>query len=201
MNGSATTGRTGQGGVGTPGATRSRAGRRRGRWVAAAAALSLALGACTSTPAGENPAPAPSATAPSASAPGGASTSAAPTSSGAATPSSSRSGSASGASSSAAAPSSTDSPPGDALIIDVTLSGGDVTPNGQKISARVGQQVQLEVLSDRDDVIHAHTGGDGFELKVSAGAPRTGIFTLESAGSFEVESHELDKVIVILNAR
>jgi heme/copper-type cytochrome/quinol oxidase subunit 2 len=80
-------------------------------------------------------------------------------------------------------------------------SGGKVTPNGQKINVRVGQQVTLEVTSDRDDQIHAHIGGDGYELEVKAGVPTTGSFTLSSAGSFEVESHKLEKVIVILNAR
>jgi hypothetical protein len=66
---------------------------------------------------------------------------------------------------------------------------------------RVGQQVTLDVTSDRDDEIHAHIGGDGYELEVKAGVPTTGSFTLDSAGSFEVESHKLEKVIVILNAR
>ena len=88
-----------------------------------------------------------------------------------------------------------------ALTVAITEAGGDVTPNGQKIDVRVGQQVVLQVTSDQDDEIHAHTGGDGYELEVAAGEPTTGTFTLDSAGSFEVESHELGKVIVILNAR
>ena len=47
-----------------------------------------------------------------------------------------------------------------------------------------------------------HIGGPGYELPVQAGKPAKGSFTLDSAGSFEVESHHLDeKIIVILNAR
>ncbi|GAA1435406.1 hypothetical protein GCM10009616_32440 [Microlunatus lacustris] len=57
------------------------------------------------------------------------------------------------------------------------------------------------MTSDTDDEIHAHTAGEGYELAVTAGQPATGSFTLTSAGSFEVESHHLEKVIVILNAR
>jgi hypothetical protein len=107
----------------------------------------------------------------------------------------------SGSSASAGSPSASPSVAADALTVDITLADGDVTPNGEKLDARVGQQVVLNVTSDEDDEIHAHTGGDGYELEVKAGVPATGTFTLETAGSFEVESHHLEKVVVILNAR
>jgi hypothetical protein len=61
--------------------------------------------------------------------------------------------------------------------------------------------VILNVTSDTDDEIHAHIGGEGCELPVQAGKPAKGSFTLDNAGSFEVESHLLEKIIVILNAR
>lgn len=97
--------------------------------------------------------------------------------------------------------SAASSPAADALTVDITIAGGDVTPNGQKLDVAVGQEVVLNVSSDTDDEVHAHTGSDGFELAVTAGQPANGSFTLTSAGSFEVESHHLEKVIVILNAR
>ena len=59
----------------------------------------------------------------------------------------------------------------------------------------------MNVTSDEDDEIHAHTDGDGYELEVQAGKPAKGSFTIDSPGSFEVESHHLGKIIVILNAR
>lgn len=102
-------------------------------------------------------------------------------------------------SSSSSSPSS--SPDANALTIAISISGGQVTPNGKKINAKVGQTVQLSVTSDVDDEIHAHIGGDGYELEVPAGKTTTGSFPLTSAGSFEVESHHLEKVIVVLNAR
>ena len=101
---------------------------------------------------------------------------------------------------SAAAPGSASSTSG-VLTLTITISGGKVTPNGEKIDAQVGQQVVMKVTSDIDDEVHAHTGGNGYELAVPAGKPTTGTFTLTSPGSFEVESHHLGKVIVILNAR
>lgn len=87
------------------------------------------------------------------------------------------------------------------LTINITIANGKVDPNGEKINVSVGQQVTLHVTSDQDDEIHAHTGGDGYELEVKAGQPSIGTFPIPSPGSFEVESHHLEKIIVILNAR
>ena len=87
------------------------------------------------------------------------------------------------------------------LTIDITIADGKVDPNGKKIDVAVGTTVVFKVLSDIDDEIHAHTGGDGYELEVKAGEPIAGAVTVTSPGSFEVESHHLEKVIVILNAR
>lgn len=101
---------------------------------------------------------------------------------------------------STSAPAST-SPDAQSLVIDISIKGDQVDPSGQKIDAKIGQPVVLNVTSDMDDEIHAHTGGDGYELEVKAGQTTTGTLTLTSAGSFEVESHHLEKVIVILNAR
>jgi hypothetical protein len=86
-------------------------------------------------------------------------------------------------------------------MIPITIAGGQVQPNGEKITASLGQQVVLQVTSDEADEIHAHTGGDGYELEVPAGKPTTGTFTPTQPGSFEIESHHLEKVIVILNVR
>ena len=71
----------------------------------------------------------------------------------------------------------------------------------EKIDALVGQEVILQVTSDMDDEIHAHTGDAGYELEVKANEPTTGTFILSAPGSFEVESHHLEKIIVILNVR
>ena len=97
------------------------------------------------------------------------------------------------ASSSAATPS--------ALAINIRIANGKVDPNGKKIDALVGQEVILQVTSDMDDEIHAHTGDAGYELEVKANEPTTGTFILSAPSSFEVESHHLEKIIVILNVR
>jgi hypothetical protein len=87
------------------------------------------------------------------------------------------------------------------MTIDITIANGKTTPNGEKINVPVGEKVILNVISDTDDEVHAHIGGPGYELEVKAGTPAKGEFTIDSPGSFEVESHHLEKIIVILNAR
>ena len=97
--------------------------------------------------------------------------------------------------------SPTGTPSSVSLTIDIAITGETVSPSGEKIDAMVGQKVVLNVTSDTADEIHAHTGGDGYELEVPAGTPTMGSFVISEPGSFEVESHHLEKVIVILNAR
>jgi hypothetical protein len=67
------------------------------------------------------------------------------------------------------------------------------------VSASTLHEVILQVTSDIDDEIHAHTGGRGYELEVKADEPSIGTFTARS-GQVEVESHRLEKTIVILMA-
>ena len=91
--------------------------------------------------------------------------------------------------------------PANEVAIDISIANGQVSPNGKKLDVQVGQQIVLNVTSDEDDEIHAHTPGDGYELEVTAGKKVTGSFAITSPGSYEVESHHLEKTIVILNAR
>jgi cytoskeletal protein RodZ len=93
------------------------------------------------------------------------------------------------------------SPPTDALTIDITISNGRVDPNAKKIDVRRGQTIVLNVTSDEDDEIHAHTSDQGYELEVKAGKSTRGELVASESGRFEVESHHLEKVIVILNVR
>ena len=87
------------------------------------------------------------------------------------------------------------------MTIDITISNGQVDPNGKKIDVRRGQTIVLNVTSDQDDEIHAHTGDQGYELEVKGGTTTRGEFVASDPGRFEVESHHLEKVIVILNVR
>src|SRR5829696_1704993 len=98
-------------------------------------------------------------------------------------------------------PAQSPSPTTDALTIDITISNGRVDPNGKKMDVRRGQTIVLNVTSDEDDEIHAHLSDQGYELEVKAGKPTRGELVVSEPGRFEVESHHLEKVIVILNVR
>ena len=87
------------------------------------------------------------------------------------------------------------------MRLDVTIANGKVDPSGRKLDVPLGTTVVLEVTSDIDDEIHAHLGDDDFSLFVGAGKSKSGKFVVEEPGRFEVESHELEKIIVILNVR
>ena len=161
---------------------RSTALRRLGGTLLAPALLGLALAGCTSAPSETaSPTATPEVT------------SAAPSGTTSASPSTSTSAS--------ATPSAAATEAASEVTIDITIAKGQVNPNGKKLDIQVGQQIVLNVTSDEDDEIHAHTPGDGYELEVSAGKKVTGSFTITSPGSYEVESHHLEKTIVILNAR
>lgn len=97
--------------------------------------------------------------------------------------------------------STASAPASDAVTVDITIAKGGVSPSGQKLDVTRGRTVVLRVTSDQDEEIHAHTAGDGYELEVRAGQTATGQFVASDAGSFEVEAHHLEKVIVILNVR
>jgi FtsP/CotA-like multicopper oxidase with cupredoxin domain len=150
--------------------------------VSATSAAALLTG-CTSSPS-VDAAPSTSASAPSSSA-----ASSAPAGSASASPS------ASSPSTSASAAAE------DTVALDITIKDHQVSPNGEKINVAKGQTVKLTVTSDSEDSIHAHTGGAGFELAVTPGKPAEGEFVASEAGSFEVESHHLDKIIAILVVR
>jgi hypothetical protein len=94
---------------------------------------------------------------------------------------------------------STQEPVNEQVVIDITISGGKVNPNGRKVAVPLGSTVAVNVTSDVDDEIHAHLGENDFTLDVRAGQTEKGRFVANAPGSFEIESHELGKIIVILN--
>ena len=104
------------------------AGRTAGRWnLLAPALLGLTLTSCTSPPTGTaTPTPTPEVT------------SAAPTATPSATPTATPTPS----------PPAT-SEPANEVTIDITIADGQVSPNGKKMAIRVGQQIVLNVTSDK----------------------------------------------------
>jgi plastocyanin len=90
--------------------------------------------------------------------------------------------------------------PGDAVRIPVTIQGGEVDPSGERVSANVGQPIQLVVTSDTSDEIHVHSDPE-HEFAVQPGKDQVFEFRIERPGVYDVESHELEVTIVQLEVR
>lgn len=94
-------------------------------------------------------------------------------------------------------PDSTPAPTPDAgTVIDMTVDGDTVKPNGDRVKAKVGEPITLNVTSDRKGEIHVHSSPEQ-ELEYGVGETTLKI-TIETPGVVEVEDHIGDVVIVQL---
>ena len=85
-------------------------------------------------------------------------------------------------------------------VIDVTFSGDNVTPNGDRVQVSTGQQIELKVTADAPGEIHVHSSPEQ-ELEYAKGTSTVDLKPIDKPGIVEVESHALDKVIVQLEVR
>lgn len=83
--------------------------------------------------------------------------------------------------------------------IEVTFSGDEVTPSGERVEVSAGQPIDLVVTADAPGSIHVHSDPEQ-EFAYSAGT-ETFKFEIARPGVVEVESHELEKTIVQLEVR
>jgi predicted small secreted protein len=82
-------------------------------------------------------------------------------------------------------------------VIDVTFNGNSVTPNGERVPVAVGEQVELDVHADASGEIHVHSDPEQ-HVDYKAGTTQVPIGSFEIPGQITIESHALDKTIVIL---
>ncbi|MDI6911925.1 hypothetical protein [Nocardioides sp.] len=94
-------------------------------------------------------------------------------------------------------PGETDSGP---KVIEVTIEGESVTPNGERVEVAVGQDVELDVTADAPGEIHVHSTPEQ-ELEYDVGESTLTIEGIDRPGTVDVESHNLEKVIVQLEIR
>lgn len=82
---------------------------------------------------------------------------------------------------------------GAAFEYSVSVRAGKITPRTAEVSVRKGQQVKLTFTSDVTDTVHVH--GYDKEAKLAPNTPVTVSFTADMTGSYEVETHETDKLL------
>ena len=84
----------------------------------------------------------------------------------------------------------------DTMTIEITFSDGSVTPSGKRVEVDAGQPVELVVKADEPGELHVHSTPEE-ELEYGAGTTTLKL-TLDQPGVVDVESHELDVVVVQL---
>ena len=87
-----------------------------------------------------------------------------------------------------------DSPSGP--TVDIAIEGGEFSPQAQRIQAKVGEPVTLNIDSDVAGEFHVHSDPEQ-EIAFKAGES-THEITIDQPGVVEVESHDLGGVILQL---
>ncbi len=81
------------------------------------------------------------------------------------------------------------------LEIDIDIEDGTIEPAGQRVRAKVGQTIRLDVDSDMADELHLHAD-PGKEFEVRASDDQVFEFTIDQPGVYELESHGLETQVV-----
>lgn len=89
--------------------------------------------------------------------------------------------------------------PEQGVTIEVTISGHEVSPNGERVEVQVGEPVTFLVTADAPGSLHVHSTPEQ-EIAYEAGQTKARV-TIEQPGVVEVESHEAHAVVVQLEAR
>ena len=87
----------------------------------------------------------------------------------------------------------------DPVVVEITFEDGTVEPNGDRVDVDAGQPIDLEVTADEPGEIHIHSDPEQ-EIPYDEGNQTIKI-QIDKPGVVEVESHELDQVIVQLEVR
>ena len=87
----------------------------------------------------------------------------------------------------------------DAVVVDIAVKNGAVTPQGDRVDVEVGQKITLRVTSDAHDTIHVHSNPEQ-EFEIGKGNVEKS-FTIDTPGQIAIEAHHLGVTIVQLVVR
>ena len=82
------------------------------------------------------------------------------------------------------------------LVIEVTVADGSIDPKGDRIQVGVGQEIVFDITADEAGELHAHTTEE-LTLDYPAGESEQ-TMVVDQPGVVEVESHDIDQIIVQL---
>lgn len=83
------------------------------------------------------------------------------------------------------------SPP---VTVEITEEDGEITASQDVVEAERGQPIELVVSSDAADELHLHSDPEQ-EFEVEADDDQTFTFSIDTAGEYAMESHELDVTV------
>ena len=81
----------------------------------------------------------------------------------------------------------------------ITFKGDTVTPQGKSMELKAGQPLKLHITADQPGEIHVHSTPEQ-EIEYDAGTTDKTL-KIKQPGVVDVESHDLDKLIVQLEVR
>ena len=82
------------------------------------------------------------------------------------------------------------------LVIEVTVADGSIDPKGDRIQVGAGQEIVFDITADEAGELHAHTTEE-LTLDYPAGESEQ-TMVVDQPGVVEVESHDIDQIIVQL---
>ena len=85
------------------------------------------------------------------------------------------------------------------VVVDITFDGDTVTPNGERIDAKVGEPITLNIDADAPGELHVHSTPEQ-EVAYDAGTS-THEVTFDQPGIVDIESHELGNIVVQVEVR
>lgn len=87
----------------------------------------------------------------------------------------------------------------DPVVVNVTVKDGEVTPNGDRVEAEVGQPITFVIDSDVSNELHVHSTPE-HTLAFEPGETEETI-TIDRPGVAEVEIHDPEVVVVQLQVQ
>ncbi|WP_280483209.1 hypothetical protein, partial [Nocardia cyriacigeorgica] len=87
-----------------------------------------------------------------------------------------------------------------ALVIEVRIADGSVTPVNARLDATVGRPIELVVDSDTEEELHVHATPE-HTFAVLPGTGQRFAFTVEVPGRVEIELHGSHRTVATVDVR
>lgn len=84
-------------------------------------------------------------------------------------------------------------------VLDITVANGEARPQGKAMEVAIGEPVTLRIDSDAPGELHVHSTPEQ-EIAFEAGTTEKRL-TFDRPGVVDVESHDLDQLLVRLEVR